>query len=86
VLEKAELKELVLDLSTIKRLFVIQANKSSKKYRVYITLRARLNDNTSSDKTGYKYLCLIESRRYKWSLNTCSFFKLAVIRKTNRKL
>jgi hypothetical protein len=86
VLEKAELKEPVLDLGTIRRLFVIQANKSSKKHRVYVTLRARSDDNTSSDKAGYEYLCLIELRRYKWSLDTYSFLELAVIRKTDRKL
>ena len=65
VLEKAELRELVPDLGTIRRLFVIQANKSSKKHRVYVTLRARSDDNTSLDKAGYKYLCLTESRRHK---------------------
>jgi len=65
VLEKAELKEPVLDLSIIRRLFAIQANESSKKHRVYATLKARLNDNTSSDKAGYEYLYLTESRRYK---------------------
>jgi len=86
VLEKAELKELVLDLDTIRKLFVIQANESSKKYRVYVTLRARSNDNTSSDKADYECLCLTELRRHKWSLDTYSFFELAVIRKTDRKL
>ena len=65
MLKKAELKELILDLSTIRRLFAIQANESSKKYRVYVTIRARLDDNISSDKAGYEYLCLIKSRRYK---------------------
>jgi hypothetical protein len=86
VLKKAELKELILDLSTIRRLFAIQANESSKKHRVYATLRARLDDNTSSDKAGYECLYLTESRRYKWSLDTYSFFELAVIGKTDRKL
>ena len=62
VLEKAELREPVSDLDTIKRLFAIQANKNSKKHRVYATLRARSDNNTSSDKAGYKYLYLTESR------------------------
>jgi hypothetical protein len=86
VLEKAELGEPVPDLGTIGRLFAIQANESSKKYGVYATLGARSDDNTSSDKAGYKCLCLTESRRHRWSLDTYSFFELAVIRKTDRKL
>ena len=86
MLEKAEFRELVLDLGTIKKLFVIQANKSSKKYRVYVTFKARSDDNTSSDKTGYKCLCLTKLRRHKWSLDTYSFLELAVIKKTDYKL
>ena len=87
MLEKAELKELIPDLGTIKRLFAIQANESGKKHRVYVILRARSDDNnTSSEKTGYECLCLLKSRRHKWSLNTCLFFELAIIRKTDRKL
>ena len=86
MLEKAELKELVLDLGTIRRLFAIQANESSKKHRVYAILRACLDDNMSSDKAGYECLCLTESRRHKWSLDTYSFFELAVTGKTDRKL
>ena len=62
MLEKAELREPVSDLDTIKRLFAIQANESSKKHGVYATLGARSDDNTSSDKAGYKYLYLTESR------------------------
>jgi len=86
VLEKAELREPVPDLGTIRRLFAIQANESSKKHRVYVTLRAPLDDNTSSDKAGYECLCLTELRRHRWSLDTYSFLELAVIRKTDRKL
>jgi len=86
VLEKAELKEPVLDLSIIRRLFAIQANESSKKHRVYATLKARSDDNTSSDKAGYECLCLTELRRHRWLLDTYSFFELAVIRKTDYKL
>ena len=86
MLEKAELGEPVPDLGTIGRLFAIQANESSKKHGVYATLGARSDDNTSSDKAGYECLCLTESRRHRWSLDTCSFLELAVIRKTDRKL
>ena len=87
VLEKAELGELVPDLGIIGRLFVIQANESGKKHRVYAILRARSDDNnTSSEKAGYECPCLPESRRHRWSPDTCSFLELAVIRKTNRKL
>ena len=51
VLEKAELGEPVPDLGTIGRLFAIQANEGGKKHGVYVTLRARLDDNnTSSEK------------------------------------
>ena len=87
VLEKAELGELVPDLGIIGRLFVIQANESGKKHRVYAILRARSDDNnTSSEKAGYEYLCLSESRRHRWLLDTCSFLELAVTGKTDRKL
>ena len=87
MLEKAELKELVPDLGTIRRLFVIQANESGKKHGVYAILRARSDDNnTSSEKAGYECPCLPESRRHRWSLDTYSFLELAVIGKTDRKL
>ena len=86
MLEKAKLKEPVLNLGTIRRLFAIQANESSKKHGVYATLGARSDDNTSSDKAGYECLCLTELRRHRWSLDTYSFLELAVIRKTDRKL
>jgi hypothetical protein len=49
-------------------------------------LKARLDDNTSSDKAGYEYLYLTELRRHKWSLDTYSFLELTIIRKTDRKL
>jgi hypothetical protein len=66
VLKKAELKELILNLNIIKRLFVIQVNKSGKKYKVYVILKARLDDNNISlEKTGYKCLCLFKLRRHK---------------------
>jgi len=66
VLKKAKLKELILDLNIIKRLFIIQVNKSGKKYKVYIILKARLNNNNISlEKTGYKCLYLFKLRRYK---------------------
>jgi hypothetical protein len=87
VLEKAELGEPVPDLGIIGRLFAIQVNESGKKHRVYVILRARLDDNnTSSEKAGYECPCLLKSRRHRWSLDTCSFLELAVIGKTDRKL
>ena len=87
ILEKVELGLLVPDLSDIRRIFLIQANKSGKKHRVYITLRARLDKgNTSSDIIGYKCPYLPNSRRYKWAPLSYSFLKLAIIGKTNRKL
>jgi hypothetical protein len=68
-------------------MFLIQANKSSKKYRVYIILRARLDEgNISLNVIGYKCLYLSELRRYRWALLSYSFLKLIIIRKTNYKL
>jgi hypothetical protein len=47
-------------------MFLIQANKSGKKHKVYVILRARLDKgNLSLDNIGYKYPYNTNSRRYK---------------------
>jgi hypothetical protein len=47
-------------------MFLIQANKSGKKHKVYVILRARLDKgNMSLDNIGYKYPYNTNSRRYK---------------------
>jgi hypothetical protein len=66
VLEKVELGLPVPDLGNIRRMFSIQANKSGKKHRVYIILRARSDKgNTSSDNTGYKCPYNTDLRRHR---------------------
>jgi hypothetical protein len=65
-IEKVKLELLILNLSNIKRMFLIQVNKSSKKHKVYAILKVCLDkDNISLDSTGYKCPYNINSRRYK---------------------
>jgi len=87
ILKKVELGLPVPDLGNIGRMFLIQANKSGKKYRVYVILEARLDEgNTSLDVIGYKYPYLPDLRRHRWALLSCLFLELAITGKTNRKL